>query len=81
MIDKKISEKQTKYKTGRYIGFEALHVKVSTYWFEVTPCVWVDYVLLRNCLALYSTTAEYFLRSSKDFSFPKRTVLIINNWA
>ena len=40
------------------MGFEALHGEVSMYiLFAVTPCVytcWVDYDLLRTCLAFYS---------------------------
>ena len=40
-----------------YTGFEALHGEVSMYILFVSTCQ-VDYVHLRTCLALHSTTAE-----------------------
>ena len=52
------------------MGFEALHDEVSMYNVAGnTMCVstcWVDYVLLRTCLAKYSTTAENIYEEQKE---------------
>ena len=52
-----------------HMKFEAVHEDKSMY----ITFVWgnikcIDYVLLQNCLALYSTTAEEIFRNSRDFS-------------
>ena len=55
------------------MGFRALHGVVSIcIWFTVnTPCVYLHvlagYVLLRTCLAIYSTVAEWIFRNFGDF--------------